>query len=90
MRAGRVTAGSQELKAWDRRNLVPNNNKSRIIPVSPTQRRGVANVNVSGKNKEQAEKKICIFMKKNFICRKELTSKFYLHFYLILFFFNLS
>lgn len=46
MRAGRVTAGSQGLKTWDHGNLVPNN-KSRIIAVSPTRSRGVANVNVS-------------------------------------------
>lgn len=46
MRAGRVTAASRGLKTWDHGELVPNN-KSCIIPVSPTRSRGVADVNFS-------------------------------------------
>lgn len=46
MRAGRVTAASRGLKTWDHGELAPNN-KSRVIPASPTRSRAVADVNFS-------------------------------------------
>lgn len=50
-------------------SLVPNN-KFCIIPVSPTRSRGVADVNVSLKAKNQ-QKKMCRFMKETELCSQK-------------------